>query len=230
MMVIAAAVVPHPPVLVPEIAQGFAPDLDPLRAACAIAIDRLYAVHPDEILVVGAGSRPSTHVAGIGSLREYGLDLTVEGRWPEPEAGAEKMTLPFLIGAWLLRDHPDTPVRRPVMLGADGTAPETATGGRRAMLVLGDGSASRSPQAPGHFDERAEEYDRVVAEALATADTKALAALDPELSRQLHVAGLPAWQALAAAADASDVEYDAELLYDDAPYGVGYFVASWIAR
>ena len=52
----------------------------------------------------------------------------------------------------------------------------------------------------------------------------------PSLSRELHVAGLPAWRVLADAAAASGVEYDADLLYDQAPYGVGYFVATWLAR
>lgn len=238
-MMIAAAVVPHPPVLVPEIAQGLAPELDELRAACATAIDRLYRTNPDEIVVVGAGPRQSTNIAAVGSFREYGLDLPVDGRWAaatesaEPAGDpAEPMTLPFLIGAWLLRDRSDTPARRAVMVDESGSpAGITASAGRRrALLVLGDGSACRSPQAPGHFDERAEPYDRAVAEALATADTKALGAIDPDLTRQLHAAGLPAWRALAAAAEESGFEYDAELLYDDAPYGVGYFVASWIAR
>jgi len=111
-----------------------------------------------------------------------------------------------------------------------GTVPSIGNKARQAMLVLGDGSASRTPQAPGYFDERAEPYDAAVAQALATADAQALAALDPVLSRELHVAGLPAWRLLADAAAASGVEYDADLLYDEAPYGVGYFVATWLAR
>jgi hypothetical protein len=242
-MVIAAAVVPHPPVLVPEIAQGLAPDLEELRSACDTAIDRLYRAGPDEIVIVGAGPRRSANVAGIGSFREYGLDLPVDGRWEAATEAADgatepmtlPMTLPFLIAAWLLRDRPGTPSRRAVMV--EGSGPEAGaadlaagSGRRQALLVLGDGSASRSLQAPGHFDERAEPYDRAVAEALAAADTKALTAIDTELSRQLRVAGLAAWRTLAAAADESGFEYEAELLYDDAPYGVGYFVASWVAR
>ncbi|NUR26803.1 MAG: hypothetical protein HOV83_13340 [Catenulispora sp.] len=224
-MVIAAAVVPHPPVLVPDVARGLAPDLDALRGACTTAIDRLYAAEADELVVVGGGPKQSTNVARFGGFHEYGLDLAVDGRWATAE-DAEPMTLPFQIAAWLLRDRPDTPVRRAVMVDADGGL-AMGDAKRRALLVLGDGSACRSVQAPGHFDERAEAYDAEVARALATADIKALAGLDPELSRQLQVAGLPAWRALAAV---SEGEYDAELLYDEAPYGVGYFVASWITR
>ncbi len=228
-MLIAAAVVPHPPVLVPEIAQGFAPDLDTLRGACGTAIDRLYAAGADELLIVGSGPRRSTDVAPTGGFHDYGVGLTVDGRWASTTEPAEAMSLPFLIAAWLLRDRPEDPVRRPIMVDEPSTWEiSTANDRRQAMLVLGDGAASRTPQAPGHFDERAEPYDAAVARALAAADTKALADLDPELSRQLHVAGLAPWKVLAASA--SGVEYDAELLYDEAPYGVGYFVATWLAR
>ncbi|MEY9889571.1 nucleotide-binding universal stress UspA family protein [Catenulispora sp. MAP12-49] len=233
-VLIAAAVVPHPPVLLPEVAQGFAPDLDTLRSACQTAVGRLYAAGADEVLIVGAGPEQGGAVLAQGSFRAYGVDLDVDGRWGPVAGNAVPMTLPFLVAAWLLRDRPAEPVRRAVMVDERGGAAVPAVpaigGARQAMLVLGDGSASRTPQAPGHFDERAEPYDALVARALATADTKALAGLDPELSRELHVAGLPAWRVLADAAAASGVEYDADLLYDQAPYGVGYFVATWLAR
>jgi hypothetical protein len=237
-VLIAAAVVPHPPVLVPEVAQGLSPDLDTLRSACETAVGRLYAAGADEVLIVGAGSGQGTEVASRGSFRGYGVDLAVDGRWDQgsqktANQGTENpapMPLPFLIAAWLLRDRPAEPVRRPVVVDERGRGLPSISGARQAMLVLGDGSASRTPQAPGHFDERAEPYDATVARALATADTAMLAGLDPELSRALHVAGYPAWKALAEAADASGLEYDAELLYDEAPYGVGYFVATWLTR
>jgi hypothetical protein len=234
-VLIAAAVVPHPPVLVPEVAQGLSPDLDSLRAACGTAVGRLYAAGADEVLIVGAGPQQGTEVRSRGSFRAYGVDLAVDGQWgpvtqsEDASENAVPMTLPFLIAAWLLRDRPAEPVRRPVMVDQASGAFAIA-GGRQAMLVLGDGSASRTPQAPGHFDERAEAYDAAVARALGTADAAALAALEPGLSRELHVAGLPAWRVLAAGATASGVEYDADLLYDQAPYGVGYFVATWLAR
>ncbi|MEY9863458.1 hypothetical protein ABH935_009111 [Catenulispora sp. GAS73] len=228
-MLIAAAVVPHPPVLVPEVAQGLSPDLDSLRAACGTAVGRLYAAGADEVLIVGAGPQQGTEVVSRGSFRAYGVDVDVDGQWDPVTRSAAPMTLPFLIAAWLLRDSPAEPVRRPVMVNEHSGALAVA-GGRQAMLVLGDGSASRTLQAPGHFDERAEAYDAAVARALATADAAALAGLEPGLSRELHVAGLPAWKVLAAAATASGVEYDADLLYDQALYGVGYFVATWLAR
>jgi hypothetical protein len=236
-VLIAAAVVPTPPVLVPQVAQGLSADLDELRAACDAAVDRLYAAGADEVLIVGGGPEDTGEVASLGGFHAYGVDLAVEGHWEAGAPDAAPMTLPFLIAAWLLRDRPAVPKRRPVMVdersrtaptntAATIAMPLTTTATRQAMLILGDGSASRTPQAPGHFDERAEAYDAAVAQALATADAAALAALDPELSRELHVAGLAAWRVLAAAATASGAEYDAELLYDEAPYGVGYLVGT----
>jgi hypothetical protein len=64
-----------------------------------------------------------------------------------------------------------------------------------------------------------------VAHALGKADAAALAALDPDLSRELQVAGRAAWQVLAGAAGGDG--FSAGLLADEAPYGVGYLVAAW---
>jgi hypothetical protein len=80
-------------------------------------------------------------------------------------------------------------------LGADLAA--DAPGG--ALLVLGDGSARRSAAAPGYLDERAEPFDAAVEQAVRDGDLSALAALDPELARDLLAAGRPAWQVMAAA-------------------------------
>jgi hypothetical protein len=92
---------------------------------------------------------------------------------------------------------------------------------------MGDGSACRGVKAPGYDDPRADGYDAAVARALATADAGALLGLDPVLSDQLRVAGRAPWQVLAGAATATGGRWRGELTYDAAPYGVGYFVASW---
>jgi hypothetical protein len=59
-------------------------------------------------------------------------------------------------------------------------------------------------------------------------DGEALANLDESLGAELLAAGVPAWRA--AGALLAGGEFDAELLYAAAPYGVGYFVAQWLAR
>jgi len=55
----------------------------------------------------------------------------------------------------------------------------------------------------------------------------ALAALDPDVARDLLAAGRPAWQVLAGALTAtSAVRPRTRILYSDAPFGVAYLVAT----
>jgi aromatic ring-opening dioxygenase LigB subunit len=95
------------------------------------------------------------------------------------------------------------------------------------MLVLGDGAATHTRQAPGYFDARAARLDTAVAAALAAADPGALLGLDAGLASELKVAGREAWQVGAAAAQALAPAWRGELLYSAAPYGVAYHVAWW---
>jgi aromatic ring-opening dioxygenase LigB subunit len=96
---------------------------------------------------------------------------------------------------------------------------------RVVLLVMGDGSACRTVKAPGYLDERAESFDAAVTAALADADTAALAGLDDRLAAELQAAGRAPWQVLAGAAEGAGL--GGRLLYEEAPYGVGYFVAAW---
>lgn len=242
-MLISAAVCPHPPILVPDLAAGAAPELDDVRAACDEAIGRLGARDADALIVVGGAQDTRAYGAGAyASLRPYGLDWTSPVD-PADGYGGEALPLSLTVGCWLLGRHglaadaryqsvafdadPDTCLR--LGAGLAGSAE------RVALLVMGDGSACRSEKAPGYLDERAQGYDEGVAHALGKADATALAALDPVLSGELQVAGRAAWQVLAGAATAADhagapsagAASAAALLADEAPYGVGYFVASW---
>jgi hypothetical protein len=92
---------------------------------------------------------------------------------------------------------------------------------------MGDGAPSRSEKAPGYLDPRADGFDAAVAAALASGDPQRLAALDTDLARSLQAAGWPAWES--AVRLLAGRTYEATLRYDAAPYGVGYFVADWIA-
>ncbi|MHC5906030.1 hypothetical protein ACVNF4_19305 [Streptomyces sp. S6] len=56
-MLVAAAVCPCPPLLVPEIAAGAAPELDAARAACTDALGVLAASRPDRLGVAGPAAR-----------------------------------------------------------------------------------------------------------------------------------------------------------------------------
>jgi hypothetical protein len=239
--------------LVPEVAAGAAAELADLRAACDAAVGRLRAVGPDVLVLVGTGAETAWQAPDeYGSLRPWGypMDVVLGGR------GRAGLPLSLTIGAWLLSREPGgaAPVAPAAVVAAGvvaaGVVPATvvaatvgadekpaacaafgrevaARGARVALLALGDGSAVRAARAREHADPRAEPYDAAVVRALGTADLDALLALDPAEAAELMAAGRPAWQVLAGAA--AGTAWQAELLYDHAPYGVSYTVASWSA-
>ncbi|MEV7738219.1 class III extradiol dioxygenase subunit B-like domain-containing protein [Streptomyces sp. NPDC088921] len=236
-MLVAAAVCPCPPLLVPPVAAGAAPELDGARAACTDALGVLAAARPDRLVVVGPAERSGRgpHPQGArGSFRGFGVDVDV---WLGPERGpAPQRPLPtsLAVAAWLLdrTGWSDAPIEG---LGVgEPLEPErciqtgreiAARAERVALLVMGDASACRTLKAPGYLDERAAPFDAEVARALGAADVAALQALDAELAYELKASGRACWQVLAGAAEGADL--GGSLLYEDAPYGVGYVVATW---
>ncbi|MFI7239368.1 class III extradiol dioxygenase subunit B-like domain-containing protein [Streptomyces cyaneofuscatus] len=236
-MLVAAAVCPCPPLLVPEVAAGAAPELDPARATCLDAVGVLAASRPDLLVVVGPadGRTAAAYPAGgHGSFRGFGVGLDVTLGEPDPAAQGPALADSLAVGAWLLdrARWAGAPVEG---LAVDGRSPAAecaragqelaARAGRVALLVMGDGSACRTLKAPGYLDERAEAFDARAAEALGSADLAALDALDETLAYELKAAGRAPWQLLSGAARGAGL--DGRLLYEDAPYGVGYTVAAW---
>ncbi|MFF5931078.1 class III extradiol dioxygenase subunit B-like domain-containing protein [Streptomyces hydrogenans] len=234
-MLVAAAVCPCPPLLVPEVASGAAPELEDARARCADALGVLAAARPDRLYVVGPAPEDALGAfpaGSAGSFAGFGVDLSV--RLGEGPGGARPLPGPLAVGAWLLSrtERSDVPVEG---LGVDerATAEECAATGRAlaasaervALLVLGDGSACRTVKAPGYFDERAAGFDAEAARVLGSADVPGVLALDPGLAYELKAAGRAPWQVLAGAAEGAGLE--GRLLHEDAPYGVGYLVAVW---
>ncbi|MFJ8495055.1 class III extradiol dioxygenase subunit B-like domain-containing protein [Streptomyces sp. NPDC094038] len=244
-MLVAAAVCPCPPVLVPELAAGAAPELDAARAACTDALGVLAAARPDLLVVVGPAEQPGRGVfpqGSRGTFRGFGAEVDVrlgggpaggpEGG-PEP-AGERELPPSLAVGAWLLErtGWADAPVEglgvgepleteRCVLAGRE----IAGRAARVAMLVMGDASACRTLKAPGYLDERAAPFDAEAARALGAADIEAIKALDTDLAHRLKAAGRAPWQVLAGAAE--DAGLAGALLYDDAPYGVCYLVAAW---
>jgi len=238
-MLVAAAVCPCPPLLVPEVAAGAAPELDGARAACADALAVLAAARPGRLVVVGPAteSGQGSYPEGArGTFRGFGVDAGVRlGAGAAGPAASERELPPSLaVAAWLLErtGWSEAPVEglavaeslapeRCVRTGADLAGPDV----RVALLVMGDASACRSLKAPGYLDERAAGFDAQAARALGAADVAALKALDAGLAQELKASGRAPWQVLAGAA--GNAHLTGTLLYDDAPYGVGYLVAAW---
>jgi hypothetical protein len=235
-VLVAAAVCPHPPLLVPGVASGATPETDDLRTAAAAALEELMAAEPDLVVVVGAAPQVGPHdPQARGSLAPYGIDLRVG--WGTGQAA---LPLSLTLGLWLLERHaPDVP-RLLFGVRADTDAHRCAALGaaladrasRVAMLVMGDGSARRSLKGPGYLDQRAVGFDSEVEAALQAGDPARLLDLDADLAEELLVAGRAAWQVLAGAALARQASGAAALSgrvgYAAAPYGVCYFVATWL--
>ncbi len=217
---------PCPPLLLPEVAGTAAADTAALRTACTGALDALLASRPDVVVLVGPGAEGRYGPGDGGDLRGFGVDLEVPldgGVRP----GGRRLPLSLTVGAWLL----DGAGHRGTRIGAgpgDVAAVVTDLPGRVALLVTGDGSARRSEKAPGSLDDAAAPFDAAVAAALAAGDAAALAALDAAEGERLLAAGVPVWRAVGALLAGRTV--DADLLFDAAPFGVGYLVASWTAR
>jgi hypothetical protein len=211
-------------VLVPAVAGCAAHELDSLRAACVAVVEVLVQSSPDGIVVVGAATVTGEILGTAGTLAPYGVPM---------RTGTGPTTLPLAhtIGSWLL-DLVGWEGLRTYWGAATGPVDPLVRAGstiaerhdRVALLVMGDASARRTEKAPGHLDPRAADYDAAVEAALANGPA-AVRDLDGELAGELLVAGWPAWQVLAGAAESQP--WRAAVRYAAAPYGVGYIVAEW---
>jgi hypothetical protein len=227
-VLVAAAVCPHPPLLVPRVAGQITGDLDACRAACAQVIDDLLAARPDLLVVLGGGPQTREHQAGSrGSLDPYGVEMTLgEGEGPR------SLPLSLGIGTWLLgeRNVPRVTFQEIATTAAPEEAAAIGAGlgprsERVAALVMTDGSAYLS-QTPVGDDGRGDRYDERWMGALERADVADMLALDPADDAALWTTGRSALQALAGAVRESTGTWRTRIAWRGAPYGVGYVVAS----
>lgn len=131
---VAAAVCPHPPLLVPEVAGAASAELDELRAACAGAVARLLAAEPDRIVMIGCGPATATFgAAEHGSFHRYGIHRRVPlspadagDRTDAAAAGPARLPLSLTIGAWLLDRAGTALPRSAVAVAADEPAARCA--------------------------------------------------------------------------------------------------------
>ncbi|MEU1095310.1 hypothetical protein ABZ389_18990, partial [Streptomyces sp. NPDC005877] len=76
-MLVAAAVCPCPPLLVPAVASGAAPELDAARDACADAVGLLAASRPDLLVVVGPAEQAQAIQRAAAQLDRLGVGVSV---------------------------------------------------------------------------------------------------------------------------------------------------------
>lgn len=249
------AVVPQPPLMLPQLTVGRAAESEPMRAACLDVAARLAAV-ADRWIVVAAdpgGRQSMDHPVG-GTFLGYGVDVPVTlapaGSAAAGVAGVvrDDLPLPLLIAGWLRGQAaprvvvsaelvpPDLPTEDCRRLGTRIAARAAAEGSPVALLVVGDGATTHGEKSPGYLDTRAGPFDEAVAAALAAADPAGLLALDPGLGLELNAVGRAPWQVLAGVVEGQrdarsdtrgDRAWSGELLYSAAPFGVAYHVALW---
>jgi hypothetical protein len=110
------------------------------------------------------------------------------------------------------------------LLGEAGWSGEVVEGAGAPLLVVANGSATRSEKAPGHLDPRSSSFDEGLENALRSGDVEALAALDAALASELWCNDAAAFHALASVLPAGT---RGEVSYADDPYGVQYWVVTW---
>ncbi|MFL6119871.1 class III extradiol dioxygenase subunit B-like domain-containing protein [Actinophytocola sp.] len=227
-MIVRAAVVPHPPLLVPELVVGADVDVTAVREACLTVATRLTSAAP-RWLAVGTGPVGRLGPDAAGTFAGFGVDVPVRMSDTATSSPDPAMPLSALVTAWL-REHAGATEVTMHLIPPD-LSPEDcyALGERLAaepaqvgLLIAGDGSHRHGEGAPGRSDDRASPFDAAVHEALRSADAKALQALDPKLADELGAAGRAPWQVLAGAMGQDRWTADARLLV---PFGVAYHLA-----
>lgn len=245
-MLVGAAVCPPAPVLVPELAPGAPAEVLRVRSSVLDAVRRIVDAGPSRIVAVGAADEPGEWGSeAIGTTQPFGPDLRFGGgllgvderRDAKPVLPAALTVAAYLVErvGWAgpVSYVAVTDDAEPEALAAYGEALAAAPAdeGPAALLVMGDGSAKRSVEAPGYLDRRAAGFDRAALAALVEVQPEGLLRIDRALAHQLWVGGTPAWQLLAGALSAvqqSGVAVHTAARYDAAPLGVGYFVVDFV--
>ncbi|MGW0035793.1 hypothetical protein [Gordonia sp. NPDC003376] len=176
-----------------------------------------------------------------GTFARFGVDLPVRLtiRGPATATGPldPRLPLSMLIAGWL-REQMGVESIRPVIVAPAADPAHCADIGAAlascidsdpapvGVLVVGDGATALSAKAPGGgLRAEAVALQQDIDGALGSADRGALARLADVDCRAVGVGGRPAWQV--AAALVGDRPLRSDVHYADAPFGVGYMVATW---
>ncbi|KAA0112139.1 hypothetical protein [Mycolicibacterium sp. P1-5] len=227
-MLSAVVLTPSAPVLVPELAGAASADVAEFRAAAVAAAAEL----PDCWIAVGVGVQDQVIGSDTrGTFAGYGVDVPVA---LSPDAAAALSTLPLcaLFTGWV-RGQANPNARAQVRVyntehdaataighGRELRAEIEAADGPVGVLVVADGANTLTPPAPGGYDPESVPVQAALDEALAAGDVDSLTRL-PD-----GIVGRVAYQVLAGLIQTRP--RSATGLVTGAPYGVGYFVGTWV--
>ena len=247
-MLIAAVVVPGPPAFVPELMGSAAHELDELRQAADSAVSRavsdLLAVSHDspssssavlQLVIVGPGEPGEYAAAGPVSLSSFGRGVSIPAL-ADGQRTDNDLPTPLMVARYLasrdVASHPEhsdlwATARWITSSGADSTSLGERIrdpGTRIALILVGDGALCHGPKAPRADDPRGDAYDDEVCDVLASGKLGRLAEIDADLGDELGASWPQVWPVLFTAADGDGI---GRVLWQGAPYGVGWVVAEW---
>lgn len=197
-MIDTVLVLPSPRALLPWVSED-----DPvpeLRAACADALEKLRASGPRHVVVVAAPVSDLNRARGVTEPLGHRIARHLLGETSFEAQVAVPSTAASLVE-------------------------RARNGGPTALVVIADGSASRSEKAPGHLHPDAVPFDDFIERALRAGDVDALAGIDPARAAELWCEGVPGFHLIAEVARGRGIATDVS--YADAPYGVAWWVARW---
>ena len=210
MSVLAAAIVPAAPVLLPQLT-GKTPAAGEVREAAFESIAAMLAAKPDVVVVVAEASPagwfdPSTPL-GLGRIGGH-------------SGNEDGLPIPLAIGAQLLRDAGWQ--GSVALLGLEpGIRPQNVDlPDRSALLLMANGSARCTEKAPGAFHPGSEDFNDSLSSALREADLESLSRIDVDAAReQWSDAAAP----LALLGTAMDAPASTTLTYTN-PWGGVYYL------
>lgn len=239
---------PGAPFLVDGVADAVAARLPDLRNACRRALALLPPA--DAVLLVSAGpavtgarraaAGPGWRMLPAGAVISASSIVRSDHPTNTPRtAGPAAATIVepgvgTIVGSHLLAA--DIGVRTPVVIveisgdpggAADAARQTIADVDRAVLLVVADGAACHGDDAPGRRDDRAAAFDATLATALDAGNPAALAAACADRTVAAELLAIVDPLAVLAGLIREAPPDDAELLFDAAPFGVGYLVASW---
>lgn len=238
-MITRIATVPGTPLLIPEVASGAAGELDDLRQA---AIERVIWAAGDSGGIVVLAQDPSVTTTTRRDLPErvslapLGLGAEVvaasDGRSTvRVSDGDDATSVSVLVAAYLsaaagvvmteLWSIPTDPTRA-------GDWRDIAAG--EGVVVVADGSSTRTPKAPGSLVEGAVDFDDRLAASVRSVDVGYFTDVRRvDDAQRFGVHGLGAWAAAARLTGELPGEWAGQVDVTCDPYGVFYLVAGWSA-
>lgn len=203
-MLVGGAILPHPPIILPSYAGRRGPEVDQtiqaVQRACRWVADVL---RPDRIVI------SSPH-------RAHGFDVPLH--FVREALGA----LPPL--ERVLTHDPSYAAYR--TLGEELRRREIERSDRVALIASGDCSHCLTHDAPEPYDPRGAELDRAIVAGVKAGDARALLGIDPLVVQRGLECGLRSFIFALSALHPAETD----ILSYEAPYGVGYLVATLTPR